>query len=187
MLGNAVAGGYTRPEQWRKVVRKLELEGKSLTRPPKVFCSEHPFIEDLSEPITFPVEGVDGGSVCWRCAWGEGQSAISSRVAVFFLCLEALRRRFVMADIRVNKGVVALAFAIGGIVGVCAVRAFFLDSVEEVGWRMFWSSLGGRESIDMATVLQSTTFAKCTCGFLLVGAGAAFVTWFASTRRLNSN
>lgn len=92
-----------------------------------------------------------------------------------------------MADIRVNKGVVALAFAIGGIVGVCAVRAFFLDPVEKVGWRMFWSSLGGRESIDMATVLQSATFAKCTCGFLLVGAGAAFVTWFASTRRLNSN
>jgi uncharacterized protein (TIGR02453 family) len=35
------------PEQWKKVTRKLELEGESLTRPPKGFCSEHPLIEDL--------------------------------------------------------------------------------------------------------------------------------------------
>jgi len=35
------------PEQWKKVTRTLELEGESLTRPPKGFCSTHPFIEDL--------------------------------------------------------------------------------------------------------------------------------------------
>ena len=35
------------PEQWKKVTSKLELEGESLTRPPKGFCSEHPLIEDL--------------------------------------------------------------------------------------------------------------------------------------------
>jgi uncharacterized protein (TIGR02453 family) len=35
------------PEQWKKATRKLELEGESLTRPPKGFCSEHPLIEDL--------------------------------------------------------------------------------------------------------------------------------------------
>jgi uncharacterized protein (DUF2461 family) len=33
--------------QWKKATRKLELEGESLTRPPKGFCSEHPLIEDL--------------------------------------------------------------------------------------------------------------------------------------------
>jgi uncharacterized protein (TIGR02453 family) len=37
----------SQPEQWAKVTRKLELEGESLTRPPKGFCSEHPLIEDL--------------------------------------------------------------------------------------------------------------------------------------------
>ncbi len=37
----------SQPEQWKKVTRKLELEGESLTRPPKGFCSEHPLIEDL--------------------------------------------------------------------------------------------------------------------------------------------
>jgi len=35
------------PEQWKKVIRKLELEGERLTRPPKGLCSEHPLIEDL--------------------------------------------------------------------------------------------------------------------------------------------
>jgi uncharacterized protein (TIGR02453 family) len=34
-------------EQWRKVTSKLELEGESLTRPPKGFCSDHPFLIDL--------------------------------------------------------------------------------------------------------------------------------------------
>jgi len=35
------------PEQWAKVSRKLELEGDSLTRPPRGFDPEHPFIEDI--------------------------------------------------------------------------------------------------------------------------------------------
>jgi uncharacterized protein (TIGR02453 family) len=35
------------PEQWKKATLKLELEGESLTRPPKGFCSEHPLIQDL--------------------------------------------------------------------------------------------------------------------------------------------
>ncbi len=35
------------PEQWKKAVRKLELEGDSLTRPPKGFPSNHPLLTDL--------------------------------------------------------------------------------------------------------------------------------------------
>jgi uncharacterized protein (TIGR02453 family) len=35
------------PEQWKKVTRNLELEGGTLTRPPKGFCSTHECIEDL--------------------------------------------------------------------------------------------------------------------------------------------
>jgi len=35
------------PEQWKKATRKLELEGGSLTRPPKGFCSDDPLIEVL--------------------------------------------------------------------------------------------------------------------------------------------
>ncbi len=37
----------SQPEQWKKVTRRLELEGESLIRPPKGFSSEHPLIEDL--------------------------------------------------------------------------------------------------------------------------------------------
>jgi uncharacterized protein (TIGR02453 family) len=35
------------PEKWKKAIRKQELQGESLIRPPKGFCSEHPLIEDL--------------------------------------------------------------------------------------------------------------------------------------------
>jgi uncharacterized protein (TIGR02453 family) len=35
------------PERWRKATRRLELEGESLTRPPKGFPPDHPFVEDL--------------------------------------------------------------------------------------------------------------------------------------------
>ncbi len=37
----------SQPEPWKKVTRKLELEGDSLTRPPKGFAADHAFIEDL--------------------------------------------------------------------------------------------------------------------------------------------
>jgi uncharacterized protein (TIGR02453 family) len=35
------------PEQWAKVRRKMELEGDSLTRPPRGFNPKHPLIEDI--------------------------------------------------------------------------------------------------------------------------------------------
>jgi len=35
------------PEQWKKVAGKLELEGECLTRPPKGFPPNHPYIADL--------------------------------------------------------------------------------------------------------------------------------------------
>lgn len=35
------------PEQWKRATRRLELEGESLTRPPKGFPPDHPLIEDL--------------------------------------------------------------------------------------------------------------------------------------------
>ncbi len=37
----------SRPEQWAKVRRKLELEGDALSRPPRGFDPRHRFIEDL--------------------------------------------------------------------------------------------------------------------------------------------
>jgi uncharacterized protein (TIGR02453 family) len=43
-IRSAIVG---QPEQWKKATCKLELEGESLTRPPKGFDPKHPFIEDL--------------------------------------------------------------------------------------------------------------------------------------------
>ncbi len=37
----------SQPEPWKKIRRKLELEGESLTRPPRGFDPRHPFIEDI--------------------------------------------------------------------------------------------------------------------------------------------
>lgn len=52
------------PEQWKKVTRKLELEGESLTRPPKGFCSEHPLIEDLKRKEFVTSAGLTEEQVC---------------------------------------------------------------------------------------------------------------------------
>ena len=35
------------PERWAAIRKKLELEGDSLTRPPRGFDPKHPFVEDL--------------------------------------------------------------------------------------------------------------------------------------------
>ncbi len=37
----------SRPKEWEKVRRKVELEGESLMRPPRGYDPEHPFIEDI--------------------------------------------------------------------------------------------------------------------------------------------
>jgi uncharacterized protein (TIGR02453 family) len=36
-----------RPEAWKKAVRNLELEGDSLSRPPRGYPCDHPLVEDL--------------------------------------------------------------------------------------------------------------------------------------------
>jgi hypothetical protein len=86
----------------------------------------------------------------------------------------------VMQNNAKGKSLPAAMFFAGGLLGVLLVRAFFLDRVEELGWRMFWSGIGNGEPMQMGAVLQSATFAKCACGFLLVGLCAALVTWFAA-------
>jgi uncharacterized protein (DUF2461 family) len=38
-----------RPEQWKKVRKKVPIEGDKLTRPPKGFPCDHPFLDDLKQ------------------------------------------------------------------------------------------------------------------------------------------
>ena len=44
------------------MTRKLELEGESLTRPPKGFCSEHPLIAGFEAEGLCGVRAVDRGA-----------------------------------------------------------------------------------------------------------------------------
>ena len=60
---------------------------------------------------------------------------------------------------------------IGAVVGLLVVRGFFLDPVEEAGWRIFWDALF-RGHIGMRGIREamgSATFAKSMVG---VGVGA---------------
>ena len=65
-----------------------------------------------------------------------------------------------------NRG---LFFVIGGVAGVLVVRGFFLDTLEEIGWRLFWEGIKRGEIMNLDTVLQSATFAKSLVGFLIGG------------------
>jgi uncharacterized protein (DUF2461 family) len=52
------------PEQWAKVSRKLELEGDSLTQPPRRFNPEHQFIEDIKRKDFAPSVAFTDVQVC---------------------------------------------------------------------------------------------------------------------------
>jgi uncharacterized protein (TIGR02453 family) len=60
-IRTAIAG---QPELWRKVARKLELEGESLTRPPKGFDPHHPFLEDLKRKEYVVSVGLTEEQIC---------------------------------------------------------------------------------------------------------------------------
>jgi len=81
---------------------------------------------------------------------------------------------------------IALGFTFGGLLGVLLVRAFFLDLMEQMGWRMFWEGLGHGESMNWGMVLQSTTFAKSLAGFLLVGVATGVGVYFREKRELSA-
>ncbi len=60
---------------------------------------------------------------------------------------------------------------IGAVIGLLIVRGFFLDPVEEMGWRLFWDALfGGHIGMRGAReVVGSATFTKSMLG---IGVGA---------------
>jgi hypothetical protein len=60
---------------------------------------------------------------------------------------------------------------VGAVIGVLIVRSFFLDPIEEAGWRLFWEAFGGGHIglSDLDQVSESTTFMKSALG---AGVGA---------------
>jgi len=66
-------GIVDQPERWAKVRRKLELEGDSLTRPPRGYDPNHPFIEDIKRKdfvasVAFSDRQVCGPAFMWDFA-----------------------------------------------------------------------------------------------------------------------
>jgi hypothetical protein len=84
-----------------------------------------------------------------------------------------------------NRTRLVVSLCVGSIVGVLLVRAFFLDPIEELGWRMFWAAIGDGRGMDFSMVVKSATFAKCLAG-LVLGAGAGFFIASAFNRRLST-
>ena len=76
-----------------------------------------------------------------------------------------------------NRARLVVSLCVGGIVGVLLVRAFFLDPIEELGWRMFWEGIGNGRSMDLGMVVQSATFVKCVAGLVIGGALGILGSW----------
>jgi uncharacterized protein (TIGR02453 family) len=82
------------PEQWAKVTRKLELEGESLTRPPKGFCSDHPFIEDLKRKDFVASVALTEEQVCGAALMTEFAAACRTMMPLVEFTTKALLLKF---------------------------------------------------------------------------------------------
>ena len=70
---------------------------------------------------------------------------------------------------------------IGAVVGLLVVRGFFLDPVEEAGWRIFWDALfRGRIGMrGLREAMGSATFAKS-----MVGVGVGAVVGYIASKKM---
>ncbi len=84
----------SQPEQWKKVTRTLEIEGESLTRPPKGFCSEHPLIEDLKRKDYVTSAALTEEQVCGPTLMKEFAAACRKMMPLVEFTTKALRLKF---------------------------------------------------------------------------------------------
>ena len=61
----------TRPEHWKKIRKKVPIEGDKLTRPPKGFPCDHPYIEDLKHKDFVTSSRLTEESICSTDFMGE--------------------------------------------------------------------------------------------------------------------
>jgi uncharacterized protein (TIGR02453 family) len=60
-----------RPDQWKKVRKKILIEGEKLSRPPKGFACDHPFIEDLKQKDFVTSSDLTEDQICSNEFMGE--------------------------------------------------------------------------------------------------------------------
>jgi uncharacterized protein (TIGR02453 family) len=82
------------PEQWKQATRRLELEGDSLSRPPKGFCGEHPLIEDLKRKDYVVSAELTEAQVCGPKLMPEFAKACGKMAPLVKFTTEALGLRF---------------------------------------------------------------------------------------------
>ncbi len=64
VLAKIRAAIVRQPAEWKKISTKLELAGDSLTRPPRGFDAEHPFIADIKRKDFVASERISEDLVC---------------------------------------------------------------------------------------------------------------------------
>jgi len=74
---------------------------------------------------------------------------------------------------------------VGGVVGLLFVRGFMLDTIEEIGWRMFWNALfkGNFSTKGLRIAIESSTFTKSVIGMAAGGVLGLLASSFASAKK----
>jgi hypothetical protein len=74
---------------------------------------------------------------------------------------------------------------VGAVVGLLFVRSFMLDTIEEIGWRMFWDALlnGNFSTRGLRIAIESSTFIKSVIGMAAGGVLGMLATRFAAARK----
>jgi len=82
------------PERWAKVRGKLELEGDSLTRPPRGYDRAHPFIEDIKRKDFVASVGFGDRQVCGTAFIGDFAAACREMLPLVEFTTKALGLKF---------------------------------------------------------------------------------------------
>jgi hypothetical protein len=168
---------------------------------------------DLLEVLSWPVEHIFriGAPLSyWACAavtsilWGAGLTpvfivlaiprnrdrllrTVQGRIAPIWGATRSLGAPAPSAGGRPSlkeKQVKVICTLVGAIIGLMVVRGFLLDTIEEMGWRMFWHGFfnGKLRSRDIQMVFQSATFMKSILGIIAGGvAGLIVATKYGSS------
>lgn len=84
----------TQPETWKKARKKLELEGESLTRPPRGFDPKHPFIEDIKRKDFIASVALNEKQICSPTFVREFTSACRTMLPLVEFTTKALGLEF---------------------------------------------------------------------------------------------
>jgi len=74
---------------------------------------------------------------------------------------------------------------VGALAGLLFVRGFMLDTIEEIGWRMFWDALfkGNFSTRGLRMAVESATFTKSAIGMAAGGVLGLLATRFVTARK----